>query len=61
MHSLIFLLLDFELFDERLFELVDGFDDVDEDDDELPELIFSDLIAAVVEKLVIVGVTGKCI
>jgi hypothetical protein len=30
-------------------------------DEELPELIFSDLIAAVVEKLVMVGVTGKWI
>lgn len=46
MQSLIFLLACFALFDERLFELVGVFD---EEDEELPELIFSDLIAAVVE------------
>jgi hypothetical protein len=46
----------FELFDARFEPVFDEFDEVDE---ELPELIFSDLIAAVVEKLVMVGVTGK--
>jgi hypothetical protein len=49
MHSFIFLLLCFTLFVERLLELVGVFEDVDDDDEELPELIFSDLIAAVVE------------
>lgn len=39
--------------------LVGVFEDVEHDEEALPELIFSDLIAAVVEKLVIVGVTGK--
>lgn len=59
MQSLIFLLACFALFDARLLELVGFFDEFDEDDDELPELIFSDLIGAVVEKLVMVGATGK--
>lgn len=59
MQSLIFLLFCFALFDARLLELDGFFDEFDEVDDELPELIFSDLIAAVVEKLVIVGVRGK--
>lgn len=64
MQSLIFLLfcLLALAFEARLLVLVGVFDDVDAADDEeeaLPELIFSDLMAAVVEKLVIVGVTGK--
>ena len=60
MQSLIFLLACFELFDERLLVLVGVLEDVEHDEEALPELIFSDLIAAVVEKLlVIVGVTGK--
>lgn len=61
MQSLIFLLVCFELFDERLLVLVGVFEDVEHDEEALPELIFSDLIAAVVEKLAIVGVTGKWI
>lgn len=57
-----FLLIFLEIFDVRLLVLVGVFEDVEaieDEDEELPELIFSDLMAAVVEKLVIVGVTGK--
>lgn len=46
---MIFLLACFELFEERLLVLVGVFEDVEHVEEALPELIFSDLIAAVVE------------